>query len=134
MANVSRGTVDRVLHGRGEVSKETYEKVQLILDKINYKPNLVAQTLCKGEICRLAVLLPDYKYDIFWKPPTEVVDRAVKDYSSIGVVVDKFLFNPNKSASFRKNAKSIFEDDITGRWWHLFFTRNPWNFFSVAGI
>ena len=36
MANVSRGTVDRVIHGRGKVSKPAYEKVKNILDKIDY--------------------------------------------------------------------------------------------------
>ena len=30
MAGVSRGTVDRVIHGRGKVSKSTYQKIQLI--------------------------------------------------------------------------------------------------------
>jgi LacI family transcriptional regulator len=114
MANVSRGTVDRVLHGRGKVSKETYEKVQLILEKINYQPNLIAQTLRKGEVCRLAVLLPDFKYDIFWKRPFDGIDTAIKDYASVGVRVDKFLFNPLKTASFRKNAKSILDDGYDG--------------------
>ncbi|MCK4751582.1 MAG: LacI family DNA-binding transcriptional regulator, partial [Bacteroidales bacterium] len=107
MANVSRGTVDRVIHVRGKVSKTTYKKIQLILDKLNYQPNLVAQTLRKGEICRLAVLLPDYKHDIFWKRPIDGVDAAAKDYSSIGVRVDKYLFNPLRASSFRKHARSI---------------------------
>jgi LacI family transcriptional regulator len=114
MAGVSRGTVDRVLHGRGKVSKETYDKIQLILGKINYEPNLVAQTLRKGEVCRLAVLLPDYKYDVFWKRPTDGVDMAAKDYSSIGVRVDKYLFNPVKASSFRKQARSVLEAKYNG--------------------
>ena len=114
MANVSRGTVDRVIHGRGKVSKSTYEKVRLILDKLNYQPNLVAQTLRKGEVCRLAVLLPDFKFDIFWKRPINGIDTAIKDYASIGVRVDKFLFNPLRASSFRKNAKSILEDGYDG--------------------
>jgi len=114
MAGVSRGTVDRVIHGRGKVSKSTYQKIQLILDKIDYEPNLVAQTLRKGEVCRLGVLLPDYKYDIFWKRPIEGIDRAIKDYASIGVRVDKYLFNPLRASSFRKHTKSILEEGYDG--------------------
>ena len=59
-AGGSTGTVDRVIHGRGKVSEKTFYEVKKILEKINYKPNLVAQTLRKGEVCRLAALLPDY--------------------------------------------------------------------------
>ncbi|MBP6356108.1 MAG: LacI family DNA-binding transcriptional regulator, partial [Paludibacter sp.] len=40
MAGVSEGTVDRVLHERGEVSEKSREAVQKVLDEINYSPNL----------------------------------------------------------------------------------------------
>lgn len=114
MASVSRGTVDRVIHGRGKVSKSTYKKVQLILNKLNYKPNLAAQTLRKGEVLRLAVLLPDYKYDIYWKRPFDGIDRAVKDNSSIGIRVDRYLYNPFRASGFRKHVRSILEGGYDG--------------------
>ena len=114
MAKVSRGTVDRVIHGRGTVSKNTYKRVKLILDKLNYKPNLVARALKKGEAYRLAVLMPDYEFDVFWKRPFDGIDKAVKDYSTIGVKLDKFLFNPLKSKDFREKAKLILKGDYHG--------------------
>ena len=42
MAGVSAGTVDRVLHNRGDVSQKSKEKVQKVLDEINYQPNVFA--------------------------------------------------------------------------------------------
>ena len=36
MAGVSAGTVDRVLHNRGDVSRTSREKVQKVLDEIDY--------------------------------------------------------------------------------------------------
>lgn len=42
MAGVSAGTVDRVLHNRGDVSEKSKEKVQKVLDEINYQPNVFA--------------------------------------------------------------------------------------------
>lgn len=39
LAGVSRGTVDRVLNNRGDVSSETAEKVRAIVKKLAYKPN-----------------------------------------------------------------------------------------------
>ena len=42
MAGVSAGTVDRVLHNRGDVSVSSREKVQKVLDEIDYHPNMFA--------------------------------------------------------------------------------------------
>ena len=38
-AGVSRGTVDRVLHGRGNVSPENEEKISFLLNEMGYQPN-----------------------------------------------------------------------------------------------
>jgi LacI family transcriptional regulator len=42
MAGVSAGTVDRVMHNRGEVSEATLKKVQKVLKEIDYHPNMFA--------------------------------------------------------------------------------------------
>lgn len=44
-ANVSIGTVDRVLHNRGRVSEETRERVLEIARMLDYTPNRAAQVL-----------------------------------------------------------------------------------------
>ena len=38
-AGVSVGTVDRIIHGRGNVSPISMERVQKVLDEINFTPN-----------------------------------------------------------------------------------------------
>lgn len=45
MANVSRGTVDRVLNNRGGVSAKTEERVRMIAEKLNYSPSLAGKEL-----------------------------------------------------------------------------------------
>lgn len=45
LAGVSRGTVDRVLNNRGQVSEDTKQKVLEISSKLNYKPNLAGRSL-----------------------------------------------------------------------------------------
>lgn len=45
LCGVSRGTVDRVLNNRGNVKKETEEKVLRIAKQLNYTPNLAAKSL-----------------------------------------------------------------------------------------
>lgn len=49
LAGVSKGTVDRVIHKRGHVSPGAFEKVNKLLDEINYQPNLIARNLKKKQ-------------------------------------------------------------------------------------
>lgn len=45
LANVSRATVDKVIHNRPGVKQETRDRVQAILDNVNYHPSLVGKAL-----------------------------------------------------------------------------------------
>ncbi len=44
-AGVSRGTVDRVLNGRGEVNPETRQRILDILDEVQFTPNRLGKRL-----------------------------------------------------------------------------------------
>ncbi len=114
MAGVSRGTVDRVIHGRGVVSKSTYDKIKLILDKINYQPNIAAQSLRKGELYKIAVLVPDGDFDPFWRRAMDGLEQAIKDLSFLGINVSMYLFNSFKEVSFSYNAKQILKEGCDG--------------------
>ena len=45
LANVSPGTVDRIIHNRGQVSKENIEKVNAIIKEYGYNKNIFASNL-----------------------------------------------------------------------------------------
>lgn len=45
IANVSRGTVDRVVHGRYGVDPKTRARVLAVMQELDYKPNAMAQAL-----------------------------------------------------------------------------------------
>ena len=45
LAEVSVGTVDRVLHGRPGVSENSKKRVEKILNELNYQPNMYASAL-----------------------------------------------------------------------------------------
>ncbi len=45
LANVSRGTVDRVLNNRSGVSEATRQKVLKIAKELHYEPNFLAKAL-----------------------------------------------------------------------------------------
>ena len=54
MAEVSVGTVDRVLHGRTGVSEASRKKVENILKQLDYQPNMYASALASN------IFLPVY--------------------------------------------------------------------------
>ena len=43
LAGVSRGTVDRVLHNRGQVKPETEEKVRAVMRELDFQPNALGR-------------------------------------------------------------------------------------------
>ena len=45
MADVSVGTVDRVIHGRSGVSESSRKRVEEILKQLDYQPNMYASAL-----------------------------------------------------------------------------------------
>ena len=42
-AGVSRGTVDRVLHNRGQVKPETAKKVRAVMEEMDFQPNALGR-------------------------------------------------------------------------------------------
>jgi LacI family transcriptional regulator len=56
---VSRGTVDRVLHGRGRVSAATRDRIREKADELGYVPNRSARLLALNRTLTIAVLRPE---------------------------------------------------------------------------
>src|SRR5690606_21039257 len=100
MAGVSKGTVDRVLHNRGKVSKEAFEKIDGILKEIDFKPNLIAQNLKNNKTYIIDVLLPDPAIDPFWIPVNNGIVAATNEFNPFGVLVKKYFYDPNDKFSF----------------------------------
>lgn len=59
LANVSPATVSRVLSNPDLVSKETREKVLDVINKVNYKPHIVARQFRTKETKIILVVVPD---------------------------------------------------------------------------
>lgn len=107
MAGVSKGTVDRVLHNRGKVSKIAFEKVDKVLKEIDYRPNPIARNLKRNKIYRIDALLPDPKLDPYWIPVNEGVIEAANEFASFGILVTKHFYNPNNRISFSEQSQKI---------------------------
>ncbi|QLE03032.1 LacI family DNA-binding transcriptional regulator [Galbibacter sp. BG1] len=109
LANVSLGTVDRVLHKRGKVSKETEEKVLAIIKKANYKPNIYARGLVLNRTYNIVALIPSYESGEYWEMPANGILSAEKNLSQFGIDLTIIYFDQNSVSSFNKKAEEVLQ-------------------------
>lgn len=79
LANVSPATVSRVLSNPDLVSKETREKVMEVINKVNYKPHIVARQFRTKETKIILVVVPDITSAFFSKVLHGIEHVAVKN-------------------------------------------------------
>src|SRR5688572_1125658 len=101
LVGVSVGTVDRVIHNRGEVSKESYEKIMAALETTGYKPNLIARTLGSNKTYRVGALIPNPQQDEYWKKSADGVQHALEEWGQYGVRIEPFYFDLYDKESFK---------------------------------
>jgi LacI family transcriptional regulator len=89
MAQVSRGTVDRVIHGRYGVDPEIRNRVLQIMEELNYTPNAMARAL-KGaqNPIRLGSIVPS-RTNPFYIDIHAGIDEASRYYAQYGIEVIK---------------------------------------------
>ncbi len=110
LANVSIGTVDRVLHKRAGVSRETEEKVLKVIKEIDYKKNTTASRLKLASVKKImiAILIPVTKNKWnYWKLPKKGIVKAVEELTELGVEAEFYQFTD--AISFRALSDAIFE-------------------------
>ncbi|XOV91600.1 MAG: substrate-binding domain-containing protein [Bacteroidota bacterium] len=114
LAGVSEGTVDRVLHSRGNVSDSAFTKVNEILNKINYKPNLIARSLGRGLKQRIAVLSVDPKDDPYWNEVHKGILQAQDEWNQYGITIDTYFFMHDGEHSFEHVAERALDTEPHG--------------------
>lgn len=93
LAGVSRGTVDRVIHGRGRVDKTVEKRILALMEQMGYKPNTVSRNLViqkqhlkLGLICRTDI-------NGFWEELLTGVDAIASELAEYNVTVLRRYFN-----------------------------------------
>lgn len=114
-AGVSIGTVDRVIHNRGEVAEETREKVRKVIKELNYKPDILARTLVMKKKWRFAALIPgSYNQVPFWDDPLKGMHRALSEISHFGVTLEEYLFSVFDLATFEQKSAELLRSKPDG--------------------
>tara|TARA_Y100000815_G_scaffold270668_1_gene295763 strand:- start:1104 stop:2159 length:1056 start_codon:yes stop_codon:yes gene_type:complete len=107
LANVSQGTVDRVVHERGRVSPKTREKILKILKEVNYQPNIYARGLVLNKSYTIAALLPEFEEGEYWELPTVGVLKAARELGHFGINLEILAFDQNSVSSFAEQANQV---------------------------
>lgn len=111
-ANVSEGTVDRVLHKRGGVSKNTQARIEGILKKHNFKVNPVARALAMKKKFKLMTLIPNFDDDnLFWKSPFAGISKAREEVKNYGVEVTNYFFDQFDVKSYLKQFDELMKTE-----------------------
>ena len=85
IAGVSPGTVDRVLHNRGDVSESSRQRVEEALKNMNYKPNIHVSALSLKKKYRFVITMPEFKKGEYWELIQQGIHRAMDEYSSLNI-------------------------------------------------
>jgi len=82
LSGVSRGTVDRVLHGKPNVKPETRERVLEAIERLNYSPNMVGRALAlSNRVYSICIVLPDNPFFREVREGILAATEALNDYN-----------------------------------------------------
>lgn len=109
LAGVSKGTVDRVVHNRGEVSEKSRLKVLEVISSMGYRPNIYASMLASRRRYLIACLIPSYLPGEFWELVSNGIERARRDEGNYNVAVEVFHYVQYDKESFRGTCSALLE-------------------------
>jgi LacI family transcriptional regulator len=110
LAGVSIGTVDRVLHNRGEVAEQTRIRIQQILKETNYSPNLMAKVLKMKRKYHLVSLLPGpTENNSFWLKHPQGMARALEELYPFPVALSQVTFDILDEKDYQEKLRLVID-------------------------
>lgn len=110
LARVSIGTVDRVLHDRGEVAEKTRDKILKIAKDLNYSPNFIARALKTKKRLNLVSLLPYPNEDnAFWNKHAQGMIKAMEELDPFPVALNQITFEMLDEDDFQKKTLKVMD-------------------------
>lgn len=114
LADVSVGTVDRVIHGRSGVSAASRKRVEEILKQLDYQPNMYASALASNKKYAFACLLPQHEAGEYWTAVETGIQEALVTYSDFQISVNLSYYDPYDYHSFADAARGILAQEPDG--------------------
>jgi LacI family transcriptional regulator len=115
LAGVSIGTVDRVIHGRGEVSLETAKKVGEIIEKHRFTPNPIARRLKRNRAYRFCALVPRRDQDSgYWGQIIQGIQAGTFEVEPLGIETEIIEFDHYDLKDFERAYKETLQKKPDG--------------------
>ncbi|MRI01158.1 substrate-binding domain-containing protein [Kriegella sp. EG-1] len=113
--NVSIGTVDRVIHNRGNVSPDKKKKILEAIKILNFNPNFLASTLALGKQRHICSLLPHPdSTNSFWQLPKKGVKQTAAEYKDFGITYTAFDYDLKEESSFVEKSLAVLDANPDG--------------------
>lgn len=104
LSGVSIGTVDRVIHRRGRVAKDTEARIESVIRETGYAPNALARQLKLKKPHKIGCLMPSVETEGgYWQ---EIVNGMK---TTIDEELRGFAFSIEQYKFSRRNRKSLYE-------------------------
>lgn len=113
-AGVSAGTVDRVLHGRPNVSPKARAKVEKALKEQNYRPNVYASALAYNKSYHFCMLIPKHDQVAYWEEVEQGARMAADMRKVLNVSLDIVYYDRFDDASFLSVARKCISSKPDG--------------------
>jgi len=107
MAGVSKGTVDRVLHNRGNVSESARLAVEKVLKQVNYKTNIHVSGISLKRSYKIIITTPEVSLGAYWESIHNGIRHALEEYENIKVELQVFNYNQYDVYSCRQTFEKI---------------------------
>jgi LacI family transcriptional regulator len=115
LAKVSTGTVDRVIHNRGGVSKKTEKIINNLIKKNNFEINSVASALAKTKEYKIATLMPIFDDDdMFWESPFLGVEKASSEIKDFGFKIINYSYSQTNFKTYLDSFNKLIDDKPNG--------------------
>lgn len=111
-AEVSIGTVDRVLHNRGRVAQETRDRVLKIAREGNYSSNVYARSLKLNRVFQIAVVLPER--NAYWAKHSDGVQKALEEFDYLTTRLYEYNLHAESGHGIEQVLEQVLEDEPDG--------------------
>ncbi len=114
LAGVSPGTVDRVLHNRGNVSTTARKAIDTVLKQVGYQPNIHLSGISLRRHYKIVVSIPEFKKGEYWENTYKGIQRAIHVYENIRIECKFMYYNQFDLYSCRSTFEQITQQNPDG--------------------
>lgn len=110
LAGVSPGTVDRILHNRGNVSEKSRIAIEKVLNEVDYKPNIHLSGLSLKKTYNIIITTPHASLGEYWEKIHLGIKEAINQYESINIKVSFITYDQYNVFSCQETFNQIINE------------------------